>query len=221
MAKSAKKAKSTFFRLKASPFLMLLLPLVIVLGNALYLFTNLATYKSIYLKENVYQNPQASSVSLDATLENTFAYINNSGSLDPMLFSQEATLHLDAIKQLIALMNLLFGMFLLCLCAVILFLISRNKVKAIFQACSITSGLMLIGIIPVWLILNQFTITVVNTLFQGTLLPALPTDDVLHVLYAPEVLASLTTVYLRNIMLTSAVVFALCALTQYKALKRK
>lgn len=199
---------------------MMLLPIVIILGNALYIFTNLAAYKGIYLKPEIYSDLGINRETVDATIENVFAYINNTKPLHPILFSAAAQEHLFAIQELLAFLNLLFGFFLLCFGILSFQLLLRGKIRTFLHACGYAAGLVMIAVIPLWLGLNEYTLFFINHLFQSTVLPQLSPDDVLHVLYAPQSLSVITTTFLRNTMLISAVLFVVTMLMQHKAFRK-
>src|SRR3989338_7855052 len=91
----------------AKYFLVILIPLVIILGNFVYLVFNFSFYQKLYQKVGVYQTFADSQI-VDFATDNLLNYFRGKNELDHNFFSNQAKLHLKDVKNILQVTSSIF-----------------------------------------------------------------------------------------------------------------
>lgn len=79
--------------------LIICLPIIIILSNLLVLINSTSYYKTLYKKENIYQNFQ-SKTDVDNATKELIGYLRGQNNLEDNIFSFQAKTHLKDVKNL-------------------------------------------------------------------------------------------------------------------------
>lgn len=191
-------------------------PVVIMFGNLLYLFTNVEFYKSLYNETGVYGTFGSIDL-INSVAQNLFGYFHNKNALDTNFFSQQAVAHLSDVKDLLSAIRLLFfinaSFALLCL----LILIVRKKIVQAVRPTiiSLSTTLILILLTMIGTFLNfEVYFTKLHTVFFTNDLWLFSEDDTLIKLFPNEFFVQFTATLVRNILFTAGILLLLCLFLQ-------
>lgn len=130
--------------------LILFLPIVIILSNLLFLTYNNNFYKTIYKKENIYQNFK-STLQVDIATKELVGYFRGQNNLEDNIYSIQAKSHLKDVKSLINTASVVnsFSIFIVGIAALLFLMRKKYKLlkKSIIIGSSITISIVLLGAI--------------------------------------------------------------------------
>lgn len=202
-------------------FLIVILPIVIILGNFLYLIFNFDFYQSLYKEVGVYRS-FATLEAVDEATGNLLGYYRGKNELDHNFFSNQAILHLnDVRKSLVFTSNLFYLSFALVL-VVIAILIKAKQFRLLIQAAQVASLATIIFMILALLglfsafdsLFGQFhQLLFVNNLWL------FPKDDNLVKLFPREFFVEFANKLAQNIVVVSVLIALVSFVTSKRMFK--
>jgi integral membrane protein (TIGR01906 family) len=205
----------------AGYFLIILIPLLIILGNFQYLARNLAFYQNTYDKVGVYQSFESREV-VDQATANLLGYFRGKNNLDHNFFSNQATLHLADVNNLLRLESGLFYLSLITITIISIIFILKKQHQKLASSFLISTIITFIAVVLLAIgLLSAFDPIFVGfhkLLFNNQLWLFPPTDNLIK-LFPQQFFVSFANNLARNILITSAVIAFLSLFISRKTAK--
>lgn len=186
---------------------IIIFPLLIILANFQFLSQNKNFYFSLYDKIGVYGNFENNDEVIKAT-ENLLGYYQSKNTLDQNFFSEQATVHLADVKELLKLTTGLSIISLLTTLLLAVLLLKRNP-KILYRSALVSS----LSTIAFTFLLSLGLLNSFNSLFTkfhqvtfNNQLWLFPEDDTLIKLSPPSFFVEFANRLARNILITSTLI---------------